>query len=78
MQIARMNRKRGRGTCARSGLARRKRDIEPDDLAMTLTIRIHHMADPVQNKGVAALLDDLTKRAFGHPEIGAKTIYTLA
>jgi hypothetical protein len=52
-------------------------DIEPDDLAKTLTIRIHHMANPAQNKAVAALLDDLTQQAFCHPETGAKMIYTL-
>jgi hypothetical protein len=52
-------------------------DIEPDDVAKTLTIRIHHMANKAQNKAVAALLDDLTKQAFCHPETGAKMLYTL-
>lgn len=52
-------------------------DIEPDDLAKTLTIRIHHFANPAQNKAVAKLLDDLTEQAFCHPETGAKMIYTL-
>jgi hypothetical protein len=52
-------------------------DIEPDDLAKTLTIRIHHMANPAQNKAVAALLDDLTEQAFCHPETGAKMMYAL-
>jgi hypothetical protein len=52
-------------------------DIEPDDEAKTLTIRIHRMANPAQDKAVAALLDDLTKQAFCHPETGAKMIYTL-
>jgi hypothetical protein len=52
-------------------------DIEPDDAAKTLTIKIHHMANPAQNKAVSALLDDLTKQAFCHPETGAKMIYTL-
>lgn len=52
-------------------------DIEPDDVAKTLTIRIHHMANKAQDKAVAALLDDLTKQAFCHPETGAKMIYTL-
>ena len=52
-------------------------DIEPDDLAKTLTIRIHHMANPAQNKAVAALLNDLTEQAFCHPETGATMIYTL-
>ena len=52
-------------------------DIEPDDLAKTLTIRIHHLANPAQNKAVAALLDDLTEQAFCHPETGARMIYAL-
>ena len=52
-------------------------DIEPDDVAKTLTIRIHRMANPAQDKAVAALLDDLTTQAFCHPETGAKMIYTL-
>ena len=52
-------------------------DIEPDDLAKTLTIRIHRMASPVHDKAIAALLDELTKREFYHPETGAKMIYAL-
>lgn len=52
-------------------------DIEPDAAANTLTIRIHRMANPAQDKAVAALLDDLSKQAFCHPETGAKMIYTL-
>jgi hypothetical protein len=52
-------------------------DIEPDDLAKTLTIRIHHLANPAQNKAVAALLDDLNEQAFCHPETGARMIYAL-
>jgi len=52
-------------------------DIEPNDAAKTLTIRIHRMANPAQDKAVAALLDDLSKQAFCHPETGAKMIYTL-
>ena len=52
-------------------------DIEPDDLAKTLTIRIHHLANPAQNKAVAALLHDLTEQAFCHPETGATMIYAL-
>lgn len=52
-------------------------DIEPDDLAKTLTIKIHHMANPAQNKAVAALLDELTEQAFCHPETGATMIYAL-
>ena len=52
-------------------------DIEPDDLAKTLTIRIHHLANPAQNKAVAGLLNELTEQAFCHPETGATMIYAL-
>ena len=52
-------------------------DIEPDDSAKTLTIRIHRMATPVHDKAIAALLEELTKLEFCHPETGAKMIYTL-
>src|SRR4029077_12662547 len=50
-------------------------DIEPDDSAKTLTIRIHRMAAPVHDKAIAALLEELTKLEFCHPETGAKMIY---
>jgi hypothetical protein len=53
-------------------------DIDPNDVAKTLTIRIHHIANRTQDTAVAALLDDLTRQAFCHPETGAKMIYTLA
>ena len=52
-------------------------DIEPDDIAKTLTIRIHRMANPSHDKAVAALLNELTLQGFCHPETGAKMIYTL-
>ena len=52
-------------------------DIEPDDIAKTLTIKIHRMASPAHDKAVAALLDDLTLQAFCHPETGARMIYAL-
>jgi hypothetical protein len=52
-------------------------DIEPDDAAKTLTIRIHRMASPAHDKAIAAVLDELTKLDFCHPETGAKLIYTL-
>jgi hypothetical protein len=35
------------------------------------------MANKAQDKAVAALLDDLTKQAFCHPETGAKIVYSL-
>ncbi len=52
-------------------------DIEPNAAAKTLTIRIHRMAAPVHDKAIAALLEDLTKIGFRHPETGAKIIYAL-
>ena len=51
-------------------------DIEPDDTAKTVTIRVHRMASPVHDKAIAALLHDLTSLEFCHPETGAKMIYT--
>jgi hypothetical protein len=52
-------------------------DIEPNAAANTLTIRIHRMAAPVHDKAIAALLEDLTKLGFRHPETSAKIIYSL-
>jgi DNA-binding CsgD family transcriptional regulator len=52
-------------------------DIEPDDFANTLTIRIHRMASPAHDKAIAALLEELTSQAFCHPETGARMIYAL-
>ena len=52
-------------------------DIEPNNAANTLTIRIHRMAAPVHDKAITALLRDLTNLEFRHPETGAKIIYAL-
>jgi prepilin-type processing-associated H-X9-DG protein len=52
-------------------------DIEPNDAANTLTVRIHRMAAPVHDKAITALLEDLTQLRFRHPETGAKIIYSL-
>ena len=52
-------------------------DIEPDERAKTLTIRIHRMANPKQDKAIAGLLDELTQQGFCHPETGARMIYAL-
>jgi hypothetical protein len=52
-------------------------DIEPNNAANTLTIRIHRMAAPVHDKAITALLQDLTNLGFHHPETGAKIIYAL-
>jgi DNA-binding CsgD family transcriptional regulator len=53
-------------------------DIAPDDAAKTLTVKIHRMANPAHDKAIAALLEDLTREEFTHPETGAKMVYTLA
>jgi hypothetical protein len=52
-------------------------DIVPNDSAKTLTIKIHRMANPVHDKAIAALLEELTKQEFCHPETGAKMCYSL-
>ena len=52
-------------------------DIEPNDAANTLTIKIHRKATPAHDKAIAALLADLSSEEFHHPENGAKLIYTL-
>jgi hypothetical protein len=53
-------------------------DIEPDESAKTLTVRIHRMATPAHDKAVTALLSELTKVESRHPETDARMIYTLA
>ena len=52
-------------------------DIAPDDVAKTLTIRIHRMANPAHDKAIAALLKKITQQEFQHPETGAKMIFAL-
>lgn len=52
-------------------------DIEPDEGNKTLTVRIHRMACPAHDKAIEALLGDLSKQQFCHPETGAKMIFTL-
>ncbi len=52
-------------------------DIEPDDTAKVMTIRVHRMATPAHDKAIAALLHDLTSLEFCHPETGAKMLYSL-
>jgi hypothetical protein len=53
-------------------------DIEPDDSAQTLTVRIHRMACPAHDAAAAALLKNLTELKFRHPETNARIIYALA
>ena len=52
-------------------------DIKPDGQANTLSIRIHRMAAPAQDKALGLLLADLTDQAFCHPETGAEMIFRL-
>lgn len=52
-------------------------DLEPDDTAGTLTIRIHRMASPVHDRAITLLLTDLTAAEFRHPETGHRFIYQL-
>ncbi len=47
-------------------------DIEPDDTAKTVTIRVHRMASPVHDKAIAALLHDLTSLEFRPPKPAPK------
>ena len=52
-------------------------DIEPDDVANTLTIRVHRMANPMHDRAISALLKELTESEFVHPETGTKMTFTL-
>ncbi|MDD2329083.1 MAG: hypothetical protein PHZ13_12470 [bacterium] len=52
-------------------------DIEPDDSAGTLTIKIHRMACPAHDKAIESLLKDLTEQSFCHPETGVRMIFVL-
>jgi len=52
-------------------------DIHPDESQGTLTVRIHRMAAPAHDKAITALLNELNKLEFRHPETDARMIYTL-
>lgn len=52
-------------------------DIEPDQVAKTLTVRVHRMVTPAHDKAITALLEDLNSLGFCHPETGQKMIYAL-
>jgi hypothetical protein len=52
-------------------------DLEPDEEAKTLTVRIHRMACPAHDKAADALLKQLTEESFIHPETGMRMIFTL-
>jgi arabinogalactan endo-1,4-beta-galactosidase len=43
----------------------------------TLTVCIRHMASPAHNKAIRALLDELNKTQFHHPEAGLRMVYDL-
>ena len=52
-------------------------DIEPDEYAKTLTLKVHRAASPAHDKALGLLLADLTEQAFCHPETGARMIFQL-
>jgi transposase-like protein len=52
-------------------------DLDPDDAAGTLTVRLHRMASPVHDRAITQLLADLTAVGFRHPETGHRLIYQL-
>lgn len=52
-------------------------DFVPDAKAKTLTVRIHHMASPVHDRAITALLEELNELNFCHPETGDRIIYGL-
>jgi hypothetical protein len=52
-------------------------DLEPDDAAGTLTIKVHRMATPAHDRAIEGLLADLTMAQFRHPETGHRFIYRL-
>ena len=52
-------------------------DIEPGNLAGTISIHTHRMAFPVNDKAMAELLDELTEQEFCHPETGVKMVFAL-
>ncbi len=52
-------------------------ELEPDDAALTLTIRVHRMATPAHDRAIEALLADLTAARFTHPETKHRFIYRL-
>ena len=49
-------------------------DLDPDNEAGTLTIRIHHMASPVHDRAIALLLADLNAADLRHPDTSHRFI----
>ena len=52
-------------------------DLYPNDQNNTLTVRIHHMASPVHDRAIDALLSNLNDIEFIHPDTGMKLLYEL-
>ena len=52
-------------------------DLVPNEQQNSLTVRVHRMASPAHDKAIRALLADLTKIDFRHPQTGARLIYEL-
>ena len=52
-------------------------DLHPNDQENTLTVRIHHMASPVHDRAIDALLSNLNDIGFIHPDTGMTLMYEL-
>ena len=61
----------------RARVTLKQHQVEPDEVANTLTVRIHRTATAAHDRAVAALLQDLNNQRFCHPETGARMIYAL-
>jgi hypothetical protein len=52
-------------------------ELIPDESSKTLTVKIHRMASPVHDRAISALLEELNRLNFCHPETGDRFIYAL-
>jgi hypothetical protein len=52
-------------------------ELIPDQSSKTLTVKIHRMASPVHDRAISALLEELNRLNFCHPETGDRFIYAL-
>ncbi|MBF0146174.1 MAG: hypothetical protein HQL85_08310 [Magnetococcales bacterium] len=52
-------------------------NIVPNPDAKTLTVQIHRMANPMHDRAIAALLEDLNQLQFCHPETEDQIVYSL-
>ena len=52
-------------------------DIVPDEVARTLTVRLHHMANPSADRTAARLCEELTATSTEFPGTDLRLIYEL-